>query len=210
MPHKRGECRKASRSKYCTTNGPRRTPEPFGQAAYTAEDLGLGTFEAAQRLLTRGPETEWVNAIEGSRRSTMLWPVERGSFGRGFGYTRSHRPSLRHDGIDIGAPAGELVRSVNDGIVAYSDNGVTGYGNMIMVVHKDASVSFYCHHRANYVFAGQQVKRGQVLGEVGMTGIARGPHLHFEYHVDGRARDPMRLMVGRPSRDQVREMLLEI
>ena len=106
--------------------------------------------------------------------------------------------TLRHDGIDIGARVGELVRSVNDGIVAYSDNGVHGYGNMIMVVHADASVSFYCHHRANYVFAGQRVKRGQVLGEVGVTGISRGPHLHFEWHVNGRAKDPMPRMVGRP------------
>ena len=94
---------------------------------------------------------------------------------RGFGYTRKERKSLRHDGVDIGAAPGDLVRSVNDGIVAYSDNEVTGYGNMVMVIHKDATVSFYCHHRANYVFAGQQVRRGQVLGEVGTTGISRGP-----------------------------------
>jgi murein DD-endopeptidase MepM/ murein hydrolase activator NlpD len=191
-------------------DGPRRTPEPFGEAAYRAEDLGLGTRHTAQRLLVKAPDPRWVEAVEGTSEKAMLWPVEHGLFGRGFGYTREHRRQLRHDGIDISASSGELIRSVNDGIVAYSDNGVRGYGNMIMVVHKDESVSFYCHQRANYVFAGQQVRRGQVLGEVGMTGIARGPHLHFEYHVHGRARDPMPRMVGVPTRGDLRHALLEI
>lgn len=201
MPSKGSHCRKTGK-KWTMCDGPRRTPEPYGPEAYVAEDLGLGTTKTAQQLLTHAPDQAWIDAIEGNESPTLLWPVENGAFGRGFGYTRSHRKALRHDGVDIGAQVGDPVRSVNDGIVAYSDNGVRGYGNMIMVVHKDRSVTFYCHHRANYVFAGQQVKRGQVLGEVGLTGITRGPHLHFEYHVGGQARDPMKRMVGRPSRNQ--------
>ncbi len=209
-PSKGAKCRKAS-SKWTMCDGPRRTPEPYGSAAYVAEDLGLGTSKTAQLLLTKAPEATWVNAIEGTESATMLWPVQNGPFGRGFGYTRAHRRALRHDGVDIGANVGEPVRSVNDGIVAYSDNGVSGYGNMVMVVHKDQSVTFYCHHRANYVFAGQQVKRGQVLGEVGLTGITRGPHLHFEYHMGGHARDPMQRMVGRPSRrNPISDSLLQL
>lgn len=199
MPSKGGKCKKAG-SKRNACNGPRRTPEPYGKDAYLAEDLGLGTLEAGQRLLRKAPEQAWVQAIEGSKRPSMLWPVQNGRFGRGFGFTRKERKELRHNGVDVGASTGEPTRAVNDGIVAYSDNGLDGYGNMVMLVHKDRSVTFYCHHRANYVFAGQQVKRGQVIGEVGVTGITRGPHLHFEYHVDGKARDPMPRMVGLPSR----------
>jgi len=165
-----------------------------------AEDLGLGTFRTARRLLAKAPDQAWVDAVEGQKRPTLLWPVPNGRFGRGFGYTRKQRRELRHNGVDVGASIGEPTRAVNDGIVAYSDNGLDGYGNMVMLVHKDRSVSFYCHHRANYVFAGQQVRRGQVVGEVGVTGITRGPHLHFEYHVGGKARDPMPRMVGRPVR----------
>jgi murein DD-endopeptidase MepM/ murein hydrolase activator NlpD len=193
------KCKKAggsSKMKMC--EGPRRAPEPFGEAAERAEELGLGTHDTAQRLLRQAPKSEWVNAVRDRKHRTLLWPVEDGSFGRGFGFVRKQKRSIRHDGIDIGAAVGEQVRSINDGIVAYSDNGVSGYGNMIMVVHADASVSFYCHHRSNFVFPGQTVKRGQVIGEVGLTGITRGPHLHFEWHVRGHAKDPMPYMVGRP------------
>jgi murein DD-endopeptidase MepM/ murein hydrolase activator NlpD len=176
-------------------------PEPYGADALRAHELGLGTKETAQHLLGSVPKASWVRAIEGVAQATLLWPVQAGRFGRGFGFTRTgKRKELRHDGVDVGAPPGELTRSVNDGIVAYSDNGVSGYGNMIMVIHRDRTVSFYCHHRANYVFAGQQVKRGQVIGEVGNTGISRGPHLHFEWHARGKASDPMPRMVGQPGR----------
>jgi murein DD-endopeptidase MepM/ murein hydrolase activator NlpD len=200
MPSNGSKCHSQRGAKWKMCEGPRRVPEPSGSAAVLAEELELGTRKAGQHLLGHGPRSEWVDAIEGEKKPTMLWPVEDGPFGRGFGYTRHERRTLRHDGIDIGAQVGDEVRAVNDGIVAYSDNEISGYGNMLMIVHADASVSFYCHHRANYVFAGQQVKRGQVLGEVGLTGITRGPHLHFEWHVNGKPKDPMPRMVGRPSR----------
>jgi len=199
MPSRGRGCRKPG-EKGSPCDGSRRTPEPFGPDAYVAEDLGLGTMTTAQRLLRKAPPEDWVNAIKGHERSTMLWPVHKGRFGRGFGFTRTLRKGLRHNGVDIGASIGDHVRAVNDGIVAYSDNGLDGYGNMVMLVHKDRSVTLYCHHRANYVFAGQQIQRGQVVGEVGVTGITRGPHLHFEYHVGGKPRDPMPRMAGRPSR----------
>jgi murein DD-endopeptidase MepM/ murein hydrolase activator NlpD len=194
------KCRFVRGVKWKMCDGPRRTPEPYGEEAFIAADVGLGTLKAAQHLLRRPPKPEWLGLVRGQARPTLLWPVENGTFGRGFGYVRKTRKSLRHNGIDIGAAPGEYVRAVNDGLVAYSDNGVSGFGNMVMLIHKDGTVSFYCHHRANYVFAGQQIQRGQVIGEVGSTGISRGPHLHFEWHVNGRPRDPMPRMVGRPSR----------
>jgi murein DD-endopeptidase MepM/ murein hydrolase activator NlpD len=198
MPAER-RCRKV-RGKGKVCDGPRRTPEPHGSDALRAEELGLGTTETAQHLMSSVPRASWVAAIEGVESQTLLWPVESGTFGRGFGFTRKEKKALRHDGVDVGAPVGELVRSLNDGIVAYSDNQISGYGNLVMVIHKDRTVSLYAHHRANYVFAGQQVKRGQVIGEVGLTGITRGPHLHFQWHARGKPRDPMPRMVGLPGR----------
>ena len=121
----------------------------------------------------------------------MLWPVPEGRLWRRFGYVR--RPPfehLIHRGFDIGAPRGTPLYAVNPGIVAYSDNRVRGYGNLLVIVHPDASVTFSAHCRAIYVFAGQHVERGQIVGEVGDTGLARGSHVHWEYHVHGHAADP--------------------
>ena len=202
MPRTPMKCKRVAGVRHQMCDGPRKTPEPYGPDAFVAEELGLGTLEAGRKLLHEAPPAEWVRAVKGRAQPSLLWPVEEGTFGRGFGYVRKHRKSLRHNGVDVGAPVGSLVRSMNDGLVAYSDNQITGFGNTVVVLHKDKSVSVYCHQRANYVFAGQQVRRGQVVGEVGVTGISRGPHLHFQWHVGGDARDPMPRMTGQPSRSK--------
>jgi murein DD-endopeptidase MepM/ murein hydrolase activator NlpD len=104
--------------------------------------------------------------------------------------------ALLHRGIDIGAARGTPLLAAHGGIVAYSDNRVRGYGNLLVIVHDDGSVSFSAHCRAIYVFAGQRVRRGQIVGEVGDTGLARGAHVHWEYHVHGAAADPDGLFGG--------------
>jgi murein DD-endopeptidase MepM/ murein hydrolase activator NlpD len=176
-------------------DGPRRVPVPHGPAADLAEELGLGTDLTARHLRGQAPTPEWVAAVEGQRPGPtgLAWPVEGGSLWRGFGLVRRqaglrHRP---HHGIDIGAPEGTLFRSVADGVVAYANNGVSGYGNLAIVIHADGSVAHYAHSKAIYLFAGQQVRQGQVLGEVGHTGLSRGSHVHFELHVNGRPRNPI-------------------
>ncbi|MBN1654400.1 MAG: M23 family metallopeptidase [Deltaproteobacteria bacterium] len=160
-----------------------------------AHQLGLGDFKTVNRLMLDSPKPEWVtSAGSPSGNQKLLWPVPEGKLWRGFNQARrgaKHR--RKHDGIDIGAPDGTLFRAVENGLVAYSDNGVRGYGNLLVVIHPNASVTFYAHTKALYLFPGQTVKRGQVLGEVGHTGIARGSHLHFEYRVRGRPRDPIKL-----------------
>lgn len=172
--------------------GPRRVPRPFGPAAALARTLGLGDIDTVGVLLTSGPKREWIEAAgEPPVDDSLLWPVPGGVHWRGFGYVR--RGELRHKlhrGVDIGAPRGTPIVAVNDGIVAYSDNRVRGYGNLLVIVHGDGSVSLSSHCEAIYRFAGQRVRRGQIVGEVGDTGFARGTHVHFEYHRSGRAVDP--------------------
>ena len=89
-------------------------------------------------------------------------------------------------------------RAANDGLVVYSDNGMRGYGNVVVLIHRDASTTLYAHCRATYVAAGELVRRGQIIAAVGATGLAHGPHLHFEWRVAGQTRDPLRRFVGRP------------
>ena len=175
-------------------NGPRRVARPSGPDAERARTLGLGATGVASRLLVHEPDPSWVAAAQTPGRampSDLLFPVAGGGLWRGYGATRRNRRAHNHQGVDIGSPAGTLYRAVNDGLVAYSDNGLRGYGNLVILVHPDGSATFYAHSRAAYVFAGQLVRRGQVLGEVGDTGYARGEHLHFEWHASGVARNPL-------------------
>jgi murein DD-endopeptidase MepM/ murein hydrolase activator NlpD len=87
---------------------------------------------------------------------------------------------------------------VADGLVAYSDNRMSGYGNAVLLVHADGAVSMYAHCVETYVVAGQMVRRGEVIAAVGQTGIAHGAHLHFEYRERGHTVDPYRRFVEIP------------
>lgn len=201
------QCRRYRGRAFC--DGPRRVPLPFGPAATLAHQLGLDDEEqVGRRALSSEPEPAWLEAVQGEVGSGLLWPVPDGRMWRGFG---RHRALLRdrngrirrgqqrrfHRGVDIGAEAGSVIRAVNDGLVLYSYNGMRGYGNAVVLLHSDGSVSLYAHCRATFVFAGQQVRRGQVIAEVGHTGLAHGDHLHFEWRHSGRPRNPAPHFVGR-------------
>lgn len=175
------------------SDGPRRVPKPRGASMERARSLGLGTLETAQHLLSRAPKPEWIRAARGKATPSLLWPVENGRFGRGFGFVREERRNLRHNGIDVAAEEGAVVRAVADGIVAYSDNGIRGFGNCVLIVHPNGWVSVYAHNQRTTVQPGWRVQRGERIAFVGHTGIARGPHLHFELRVNGRPTDPRSL-----------------
>lgn len=87
----------------------------------------------------------------------------------------------RHKGIDLAAPVGEKVHAVDDGTVKKSYYSST-YGNVIFIAHPDGYETVYAHlHKRNAV-PGQLVKKGDIIGEVGNTGVSSGAHLHFEIH----------------------------
>lgn len=121
------------------------------------------------------------------------WPVD-GGVSSDFGWRKDPFTGQRawHSGLDIAAPEGTPVRCWKDGTVAFSGQ-MHGYGNLVVVEHADGSRSFYGHNKGNAVAVGQAVKAGQVLAQVGQTGRATGPHLHFEVRVDDRAVDPSKL-----------------
>ncbi len=95
-----------------------------------------------------------------------------------------------HQGVDYGAPSGTPVRSVGDGVVEFA--GVqNGYGNMIILKHRNQHSTVYAHLSRINVRRGATVSQGQTIGAVGATGWATGPHLHFEFRVNGVHRDPL-------------------
>ncbi|RYY84166.1 MAG: M23 family metallopeptidase, partial [Comamonadaceae bacterium] len=97
---------------------------------------------------------------------------------------------LAHLGTDYGAPAGTPVRTVGDGVVEFA--GVqNGFGNVVFIRHNGSDVTVYAHLSRIDVRQGQKVEQGQRVGAVGSTGWATGPHLHFEFRVNGTNHDPV-------------------
>lgn len=129
---------------------------------------------------------------QNKRRSFLASPLEFSRVTSGFSM-RLH-PILRtwrqHKGVDYGAPTGTAVRTVGDGVVEFAGRQ-GGYGNVIKVRHSNDRTTVYAHLSRIGVRAGQHVEQGSVIGAVGSTGWATGPHLHFEFIVKGDHVDPM-------------------
>ncbi|AMA71766.1 MULTISPECIES: murein hydrolase activator EnvC family protein [Aneurinibacillus] len=124
----------------------------------------------------------------------FVWPVSGARMSSSFGY-RIH-PILHtrkfHDGTDLAAPQGTPIYAAADGVVA-STGYMNGYGNTVIIYHGNGLSTLYAHirHGGIVVSEGQEVKAGQKIAEVGSTGRATGPHLHFTVIRNGQKVDPM-------------------
>jgi murein DD-endopeptidase MepM/ murein hydrolase activator NlpD len=126
------------------------------------------------------------------RRAYLASPMEFSRVTSGFAM-RIH-PILQtmraHLGVDYGAPTGTPVRSVGDGMVEFA--GVqNGFGNVVIIKHRNNHETVYAHLSRIGVRKGQSVSQGDNVGAVGSTGWATGPHLHFEFRVNGKHQDPV-------------------
>ena len=125
-------------------------------------------------------------------RAYLSSPVEFSRISSGFSM-RLH-PILnswrQHNGTDFAAPTGTAVRSVGDGVVDFAGQQ-SGYGNIVIVNHRNNQQTVYAHLSRMDVRSGQNVTQGQFIGAVGSTGWATGPHLHFEFRVNGAFVDPL-------------------
>ena len=119
-------------------------------------------------------------------RPCLHWPVA-GKLSSGFG----ERDGKPHDGIDIAASRGTAIGAAAAGRVIYSGDEIKGYGNLVIVSHEGGLVTVYAHCDRNLVTEGDAVEVGHKLAEVGQTGTATAPHLHFEVRVDERPLDPL-------------------
>lgn len=114
--------------------------------------------------------------VAAAARGRFIWPV-RGSILSAFGAKGMGR---RNDGVDIGAPMGEVVRAAAGGDVVYAGDQVPGFGNLVLVKHSDGWVTAYAHLERVSVQMRQQIAQGAEIGEVGQTGGVDQPQLHFE------------------------------
>ena len=146
------------------------------------------------------PVTELIarGTIPGSRSGetgTYIWPTT-GVITSDFGGRESTVGSKNHKGVDIGNSSGTQVLASDGGTVVTAKES-RSYGKYILIEHRDGAVTCYAHLREILVSEGQHVAQGQLIGEMGSTGIATGPHLHFEIRPDGATpQDPMGLMTG--------------
>lgn len=137
-------------------------------------------------------ETSWFEASGvGQSRGEMVRP-SNGRITSGFGMRR--HPILRymrmHSGLDFGASYGSAIYAVTDGrVIMAGRNG--GYGNFVKLQHGGGLASGYGHMSRIAVRAGSFVRKGQIIGYVGSTGLSTGPHLHYELYRGGRAINPM-------------------
>ncbi len=120
------------------------------------------------------------------KKLDFIWPVE-GKISNPF----EEAESRRHQGIDISSAMGTPIKASNAGKVIYSNNGIKGYGNLIILRHSEEYVTVYAYNQVNLVEEGTWVEKGQIIGKVGQTGKATGPHLHFEIRKNNKALDPL-------------------
>lgn len=126
----------------------------------------------------------WSGVPRGPRE--FAWPVASGTLSSPFGM----RHGTMHEGVDIAAPEGTPVRAAGSGAVIYVGR-LRGYGNVVILQHSGGYTTVYAHNERNFVRDGQTVERGQEIAEIGETGRATGPNLHFEVRYHNAAENPM-------------------
>ena len=116
----------------------------------------------------------------------FAWPIVAGVVSSPFGI----RHGVMHDGVDIAAPSGTPVEAADSGRVLFVGR-LHGYGNVVILQHSGDYVTIYGHNRRNLVHEGEFVARGQQIAELGSTGRASGPNLHFEVRYANRPQNPL-------------------
>jgi murein DD-endopeptidase MepM/ murein hydrolase activator NlpD len=134
------------------------------------------------------------------RKAFLRSPLEFSRITSGFSKARFH-PILQrwraHNGIDYGAPTGTRVMATGDGFVEFAGRHAGGYGNLVVLRHQSKYTTWYGHlsRIGAGVRKGARVAQGSVIGYVGATGLATGPHLHYEFRINDVHQNPLRVVL---------------
>jgi murein DD-endopeptidase MepM/ murein hydrolase activator NlpD len=139
------------------------------------------------RLLTTGGLGDLTS-------TPTLWPVI-GHITAGFGERMDpfSGEGAFHTGVDISSQYGDSVRVTGDGVVIEADERA-GYGRLVVVDHGYGVTTWYAHLSTFSVLAGEQLRRGDTIGNVGVSGRSTGPHVHYEVRINGAPVNPMRYL----------------
>ncbi|MHA3886728.1 peptidoglycan DD-metalloendopeptidase family protein [Stutzerimonas degradans] len=163
-----------------------------------ARFINRGKTYTAVRYTSKNGTTSYYNADGNSMRKAFIrTPVDFARISSRFSNGRKH-PILNkiraHKGVDYAAPHGTPIKSAGDGKVLLAGRK-GGYGNTVIIQHGQRYRTLYAHMQgfAKGVKNGSTVKQGQIIGYIGTTGLSTGPHLHYEFQVDGAHVDPLGL-----------------
>lgn len=124
-----------------------------------------------------------------------IFPINKGVGAIISGFGNRYHPILRytrpHSGIDIAAPVGTPIFATAPGVVKSSGKNYTGYGICIEIDHGFSYQTLYAHLSESRVRVGQKVKRGEIIGKVGNSGLSAAPHLHYEVLMNGKPVNPI-------------------
>ncbi len=185
-----------NRSPLVSRDGAQSRPQlPTREMGSVLQTVSSSTDELTNRLDQVNDQVaellkEAVSAVAYSRACPKYWPVI-GKITSSFG-TRLHPVTGRkqiHDGVDIGASYGERILAPADGVVTFAGYKA-GYGYCVVVKHGFGFETLYGHCSSMAVKVGSTISRGDLVGKVGQSGVATGPHLHYEIHVNGKIVDP--------------------
>lgn len=144
---------------------------------------------------------------ESMRKVFLRAPLDFTRVSSGFNLRRLHPISKKikpHRGIDYAAPVGTPIFSVGDGRVSASGYSKAN-GNYIFIRHGDTYQTKYLHLKKRHVKKGQRIKQGQIIGSVGCTGLCTGPHLHYEFLVNGVHRNPRTIVSKLPKAKRLKQ-----
>lgn len=156
---------------------------------------GDKTLQAIRFNDGRGHASYYTPDGLGMRKAFLRTPVEFSRISSGFSLGRRH-PLLNHirshKGVDYAAPTGTPVKAAGDGTVAFAGNK-SGYGKTVILQHGKQYSTLYAHlsRYPKGLNEGDRVEQGQVIGYVGQSGLATGPHLHYEFRVNDQHRNPL-------------------
>jgi len=164
----------------------------------SAEFVNQGkTYQAVLYRDQSGHANYYTPEGKSLHKAFLRSPLEFSRISSGFSLARFH-PVLQtwraHKGVDYAAPIGTHVKATSDGTVTFVGTQ-GGYGNVIMLQHAAGISTVYGHlsHFSSGLHKGQKISQGDVIGQVGMSGLATGPHLHYEFRVHGEHRDPLKV-----------------
>jgi murein DD-endopeptidase MepM/ murein hydrolase activator NlpD len=128
--------------------------------------------------------------IVAAERTNFRWPV-KGDISSTFGV---HENGIKNDGINVLAPMDTPIHAAANGKVVYSGNELSGYGNLVIIKHKDGWLTAYAHQKSLEVAKGEVIEAGQIIGHVGQTGSVNAPQLHFALRKGNKAVDPLQYL----------------